>query len=87
MTNSSVGETRNSQGRSLSINIWDPTTFRLCFDWPSKRAFFGYPALYSISSMSIAGMMMMICFDRYYKSLIRTKATSPISLPARQVTY
>ena len=31
--------------------------------------------------------MMMIRFDRYYKSLIRTKATSPISLPARQATY
>ena len=30
---------------------------------------------------------VMICFDRYYKSLIRTKATSPISLPARQATY
>jgi hypothetical protein len=28
---------------------------------------------------------MMICFDRYYKPLIRTKATSLISLPARQV--
>jgi len=26
-TNSSFGETRNSQGRSLSKNIWDPTTF------------------------------------------------------------
>jgi hypothetical protein len=32
-------------------------------------------------------MMMMICFDRYYKSLIRTKATSPISLPARQAVH
>ena len=30
------------------------------------------------------GEVMMICFDRYYKPLIRTKATSPISLPARQ---
>ena len=26
-TNSSVGETRNSRGRSLSKHIWDPTTF------------------------------------------------------------
>ena len=31
--------------------------------------------------------MMMICFDRYYKPLIRTKATSPISLPARQTVF
>ena len=33
-------------------------------------------------------MMMIICFDRYYKTLIRTKATtSPISLPARQTVF
>jgi hypothetical protein len=31
--------------------------------------------------------LMIICFDRYYKPLIRTKATSPISLPARQAVH
>ena len=31
--------------------------------------------------------LVMICFDRYYKPLIRTKATSPISLPARQAVF
>ena len=30
-------------------------------------------------------MMMTKCCGRYYKPLIRTKATSPVSLPARQV--
>ena len=34
-------------------------------------------------------LLMMICIDRYYKPLIRTKATSPISLPAiaRQTVF
>ena len=39
------------------------------------------------TDMPEISMMMMICFDRYYKPLIRTKATSPISLPARQTVF
>ena len=31
--------------------------------------------------------LVFVCFDRYYKPLIRTKATSPISLPARQTVF
>ena len=50
---------------------------------------FGKPSIIPLLMGAACGirLMMMICFDRYYKPLIRTKATSPISLPARQAVH